>query len=211
MLYTYIPISVPCIWEGLRDSSCPSNLLWPNIPRPPNSFWRQWTQFLQHITEQSRIINPLSQWIDAPMNSWTWFVDSFEILWHHDILKGDWYEFEPAAPPARPRTRSTSHLYVSASKVAAPTHNLYPATVITLTDGTISANKSPFALVNTAPETLVTRWNPNETPTALQDTPEFFQHLLNTPLTDAQCQDIATELQESTLAICSDSACDSFL
>jgi len=28
---------VTCIWEGLRDSSRPSNLLWPNIPRPPSS------------------------------------------------------------------------------------------------------------------------------------------------------------------------------
>jgi hypothetical protein len=45
----------------------------------------------------------------------------------------------------------------------------------------------------------------------LADTPPFFQHVISSPPSDDQCQEIAMELQESSLAVCSDGACDSNL
>jgi ribonuclease HI len=51
-------------------------------------------------------------------------------------------------------------------------------------------------------------WQHITVPAPLADTPAFYQHLINTPPTEQDCQAIANELQGKTLIACSDGACD---
>jgi hypothetical protein len=43
-----------------------SSLLWPNIPRPSQSFWQHWRILLQHISRGNRLLQPLGSWINKP-------------------------------------------------------------------------------------------------------------------------------------------------
>jgi ribonuclease HI len=51
-------------------------------------------------------------------------------------------------------------------------------------------------------------WRHAAIPDALQDTPPFFQHLINTPLSEHECSIIASEIQDESLVVCSDGAHD---
>jgi len=51
-------------------------------------------------------------------------------------------------------------------------------------------------------------WKHAEVPAVFNNTPLFYQHLLNTPLSEAVCQEIAMEIKEEQLVTCSDGACD---
>jgi len=50
-------------------------------------------------------------------------------------------------------------------------------------------------------------WKHAEVPAVFNNTPLFYQHLLNTPLSEAVCQEIAMEIKEEQLVTCSDGAC----
>ncbi len=66
--------------------------------------------------------------------------------------------------------------------------------IILLRDGYSKAIPSVSAIVNAASLSDIDLWWHAETPLPLSATPPFFQHLINTMLTDVQCQDIASEL-----------------
>jgi hypothetical protein len=51
-------------------------------------------------------------------------------------------------------------------------------------------------------------WSNENAPSAFEAVPSFSQHLLNRPPTEEQCQDIACELENDTLVVCSDGAYD---
>jgi len=51
-------------------------------------------------------------------------------------------------------------------------------------------------------------WKHAEVPAVFNNTPLFYQHLLNTPSSEAVCQEIAMEIQEEQLVACSDGACN---
>jgi ribonuclease HI len=202
---------IPCIVEGYRDESRGTDLLWPNIPRPPISFWRHWHQFLQHFVTGRRLTQPLGQWFDEPMNSWHWFLDPENTLWHTNPSDGTWTEYATVPPINRPRTRQTTKVYTVFATSTAPILPLLPATITTQSDGTVSASPSSYPLHKATPPCPSDLWRHSTTPPALEDTPPFFQHLISTPFTADQCQEIAMEIQEKTLSVCSDGACDSQL
>jgi hypothetical protein len=66
----------------------------------------------------------------------------------------------------------------------------------------------PVAIHCTQASSIPNLWQPATIPPALANTPPFFQHLLSSPLTESQCDAIATEITENHLAICSDGAHD---
>jgi len=178
------------------------------LPAPP-SFWRQWQQLLQHLTTGWRLSRPLRSWIAPPLNSWLWYKDILGIVWQHGVSNDQWMTYDPMDLGRRHRTRSTVNSYrTSVPSTSAPSHSRYPATIIPLRDGYSKAIPSVSAIVNAASLSDIDLWWHAETPLPLSATPPFFQHLINTMLTDVQCQDIASELREHTLAICSDGACD---
>jgi hypothetical protein len=202
---------IPCIVEGYRDESRGTDLLWPNIPRPPISFWRHWHQFLQHFVTGHRLTQPLGQWFDDPMNSWHRFLDSKNTLWHTNPSDGNWTEYATVPPINHPRTRQTTKVYTAFATSTAPSLPLLPATITTQLNGTVSASPSSYPLHKATPPCPPDLWRHSTTPPALEDTPPCFQHLISTPPTADQCQEIAMEIQEKTLAVCSNGACDSQL
>jgi len=202
---------VPFILDGHRDECRGTDLLWPSIPCPPASFWRHWNQFLQHLTNGRRLIQPLGPWLNTPMNSWHWYTDSMDTLWHSDPITGTWTAYKTVLQVNRPRTRHTANVYTAFSTDTSPSPPLFPVTVSTNPDGTITAAPGIFQIDTAEPSHSANLWRHAIIPSALADTPPFFQHLISSPPSDDQCQEIAMELQENALAVCSDVACDSNL
>lgn len=85
---------------------------------------------------------------------------------------------------------------------------LYPATIESqsLTFFTVSVSSTFFVDQEQQPSPDL--WRHAPPPAALEDTPPFFQHLISTPPTDQECQDITQEIKEKMLLACSDGACD---
>jgi len=200
---------VPSILAGQTDPHRPSSLKWPIIPSPPPSFWRQWQLLLQHLISGRRLSRPLGEWIAPPLNHWTWYKDLLGIVWFHDIKTDQWTTFEPQDSGSRHLTRSAVNSYLNGvPSERAPNHTMYPATILHRRDGSFRAITSTSLLAPTADQPPTNFWHQHEIPPPLSDTPPFFQHLINTPPTEEHCQEIATEIREHSLAVCSDGACD---
>lgn len=200
---------VSCIMEGERDLCRPTTLLWPEIPSPPPSFWRQWRQFLQHLLTGRVLHQPLGAWVASPLNSWTWYIDALDRVWHHNQGTNAWTEYDPVDEGQRRLTRSSARLYMNGiPSQNAPQHRLYPVTITHRRDGHFHVHPGRYQLVEAEPKQAVDLWQHTFTPPALVDTPPFFQHLLSTPISETACQELALELQEGTLIACSDGSHD---
>jgi hypothetical protein len=88
-------------------------------------------------------------------------------------------------------------------------HQLFPATTIEVTsDGRFTASVSATRFKEPAQQSQPDLWRHTHPPVALQDTPLFYQHLISTPPSAQECENIAAELRDKTLVACSDGACD---
>jgi hypothetical protein len=73
------------------------------------------------------------------MNSWYWYTDSRDTLWHSYPITGTWTAYEMVLPVDRPRTHHTTNVYAAFSTDTSPSPPLFPATVSMNLDGTITA------------------------------------------------------------------------
>jgi hypothetical protein len=64
---------LPEVISGHISVDRSSMLHWPIFPRPPNSCWRIWRDFLQYLTRGHRLYQPLGSWISAPHQEWEWY------------------------------------------------------------------------------------------------------------------------------------------
>jgi hypothetical protein len=196
--------------KGQRDCQRRSTLLWPQVPCPPRSFWLQWSNFLEHLSRGRRLIEPLGQWIATPQCDWRWYIDSAATVWEKDWDKENtWVRYHVVDIGGRRTHRSTKQYNTGMPDFSpSPEHTLYPVTILPLRSGnfTVAVSSTPFVASPRA--TVPNLWRHADIPPALADTPPFFQHLLSSPLTDQECQEIASELAEHSLVACSDGACD---
>jgi hypothetical protein len=56
--------------HGQRHPHQQSTLVWPVIPRPPNSMWHQWRIFLQFLCNGDKLLTPLGAWLSRPHFQW---------------------------------------------------------------------------------------------------------------------------------------------
>jgi hypothetical protein len=194
--------------KGERDPDWVTNFVWPDVPRPPSSFWSQWKLFLQFFFRGRWIVTPLGPWLCSPPCQWKWFQDSQQVVWEK-ISGGLWNTYQ-ALPTLRRRTRHSSHLYCNgAISQTSPIESLlYPVTAEPVPGGNFRVYPSRYQFVAPEPSSPPDLWRHTHTTETLHHTPAFFQHLLNNPPTEQECQAIAVELQEKTLVACSDGACD---
>jgi hypothetical protein len=64
---------IPEAMQGLNNPQRISQLMWPIVPRPPDSFWTQWRILLQHISRNMKLLKPLGDWVGHPNQTWYWF------------------------------------------------------------------------------------------------------------------------------------------
>jgi ribonuclease HI len=197
------------IMEGECDPQTATQLEWPDVPKPPSSLWTQWHLFLQHFCRGRRLITSLGRWICPPQRRWKWFQDRNQVVWEKVTDSQKWHIYH-ALPSQRRRTRHSSLIYRDGvPSLTTPLESLLcPVTIESVPGGCfkVSSSGSPFVLPE--PLSVPNLWRHAHTPEAFQNTPAFFQHLLNNPPTEQECQAIAEELQDKTLEVCSDGACD---
>jgi len=149
---------------------------------------------------------PLSLWRHTPLK-WRWFQDRDHIVWEQDG-EHQWKKYE-ALPTSRRRTRHTVHRYQEGVYADEPSKDsLYPATIESYSEGVFTVSVSAHRFQDMEPAPPPNLWRHASVPTALANTPPFFQHLISTPPTEQECHDIAAEIEEKTLVACSDGACD---
>ncbi len=198
---------LPCIPVGEKDPHHTSVLLWPNIPRPPQSFWNIWYTFLQFFTRGWKLMTSLGQWTMIPHQAWKWFSDIHHTVWER--IDDDTWKKYTAIAPTRRQTRHSHRKYITGVIVPPPEKDLlYPATIESQHSDYFTVSISPTPFREPDPPTIPDLWRHAPPPAALENTPPFFQHLISTPPTAQECQDIAQELTEKTLLACSDGACD---
>jgi len=198
---------LPCIPVGEKDPHHTSVLLWPNIPRPPQSFWNIWYTFLQFFTRGRKLMTSLGQWTMIPHQAWEWFSDIHHTVWER--IDDDTWKKYTAIAPTRRQTRHSHRKYITGVIVPPPEKDLlYPATIESQHSDYFTVSISPTPFREPDPPTIPDLWRHAPPPAALENTPPFFQHLISTPPTAQECQDIAQELTEKTLLACSDGACD---
>jgi hypothetical protein len=195
--------------KGQRVASRQSKLLWPSIPRPPQSFWNHWTILLQRLSEGFRLLQPLGPWVAPTHYDWIWYKTYSNIVWEHDVPSQQWFTY-CASPPAGRRTRSSVSVYHFGNKTpsAPPEDILYPIDIVSGETDSFRIVSSAYTLVSDASTPPLNLWQHTTVPDVFSNTHPFFQHLLCNPLIAEECQHITTEIQEQTLAVCSDGACD---
>jgi ribonuclease HI len=199
---------LPSVLYGERDIHHTSVLLWPTVPRPPEAFWTSWRMFLQHFTRGRTLMTSLGPWKSRTHLNWRWFSDSQHIVWEQ-LGDNSWKRYVALAPNRR-QTRHSSKKYQEGDMASSPpTTQLYPATIESHSSEQFTVSISSTRFVDHAPQSPPDLWRHTTPPTALSDTPTFFQHLISTPPTDQECLDTAQEIQEKHLLACSDGACDS--
>ncbi len=200
---------LPSVLRGERDPHRESTLQWPDIPRPPSTFWSTWRIFLQYFCRGTKIHTPLGHWVATPPCQWRWYQDTGRVVWEHDHRADQWFRYT-IVKCSRQQTRQTSRQYSDCSPSAPPLSifDLFPATVMKGERESIiivsSATKFPTPHVPLPPNL----WQHAKVPDALAGTLPFFQHLISTPLTEPQCSDIANKISEESLVMCSDGAHD---
>jgi hypothetical protein len=165
--------------------------------------------FLQYFCRGKKLHTPLGPWVATPPYQWRWYQDSGRVVWEQDHRADQWFRYT-FVESSRRQTRQTSHQYRDRTPSAPPLSisDLFPAMVMKAEHESItivsSATKFPTPHVPLPPNL----WQHAEVPDALAGTPQFFQHLISTPLTETQCSDIANEISEESLVMCSDGAHD---
>jgi hypothetical protein len=85
---------------------------------------------------------------------------------------------------------------------------LLPISRSPLVAGHFTIDISPNPIPQPSPTTVPNLWRHSTIPPELAKSPQFYQHLLNTPPTHLECQEIAQELPERHLVACSNGAYD---
>ena len=199
---------LPSVLSGEKELNRVSHLDWPVIPRPPSSCWRTWRLFLQYFSRGKILHTSLGRWVGTPHFEWRWFRDSHEIVWEYSLETTQWFTYTAELSPLR-RTRQTTCLYKEAVPSDVPPFGvLYPVTVVPAAAGyfSIISSSSPFVTPQETPPPNL--WQHATIPEALDNTPPFFQHLISTPLTALECRELAQEISEGNLVVCSDGAHD---
>jgi len=197
----------PFVVTGERTPHQVSHLQWPEMQRPPPVFWTSWRLFLQYFTRGRTLLTPLGPWLQRPHYDWRWYQDLEAIVWEQ-IAPKVWHKYKPVESTTR-RTRHTLVRYQTGELTDAPHQlGLYPATVEPHSNGYFTVSVSATRFMEKMSNHTINLWQHTTLPEAFANTPPFFQHLISTPPTQQQCQDIAAELQEKTLVVCSDGACD---
>lgn len=88
-----------------------SSLLWPNIPRPPNSFWVTWQAFLCCLAHGSGLLQPLGKWTSKPNQEWLWYQDTADVLYEQKE-EVSWATYYPE--PGQRMTRQFAFTYRTA-------------------------------------------------------------------------------------------------
>jgi hypothetical protein len=133
--------------------------------------------------------------------------DSANTLWEQDPRTELWTTYLPVS--SHRRTRRSARIYMNGvyQQNAPARESLFPATIsreLEVLTASVSTSVFPLSMP-VQPRDL---WQHADVPPALHDTPPFYQHLLNLPLSASQCEDIATTLADGHLAACSDGAYD---
>jgi hypothetical protein len=81
---------------GEKDWQRVSTLQWPDIPRPPSTFWNIWLLFLQYFCRGNKLHTPLGHWVATPHYQWQWFRDSDGVVWEYDCTLQQWYQHTAA-------------------------------------------------------------------------------------------------------------------
>ncbi|MFO0446277.1 MAG: hypothetical protein ACK51L_01300, partial [bacterium] len=188
---------LPSVMLGERNPAVESAIQWPEIPRPPSSFWSVWRLFLQFFARGRRLMAPLRLWRYTPLK-WRWFQDRDHIVWEQDG-EHQWKKYE-ALPTSRRRTRHTVLRYQEGVHADEPSKvYLYPATIESFSEGVFTVSVSAHRFQDIEPAPPPNLWRHASVPTALDNTPPFFQQLISTPPTEQECHDIAAEIEEKTL------------
>jgi hypothetical protein len=106
---------LPSTLSGEKDQHHVSSLMWPNIPRPSESFWTIWRIFLQHFTRGRKLMTSLGAWQCHPHKDWTWFSDSHQVVWEK-IDASTWKRYPALASTCR-QTRHSKGLIWTVSQL----------------------------------------------------------------------------------------------
>jgi hypothetical protein len=176
---------LPSAMSGERCQDHPSNLFWPTVPRPPNSFWQIWRLFLQFFTRGRKLMTPLGEWINHPHRQWKWYQTSDTVVWDK-ISDTEWYQYQ-AIPHTFRSTRHTVLHYSTGVPAPPPLCQLYPATIELKTANYFTVSVSLTRFTTTEPNPPPELWQHVTVPAPLADTPAFYQHLINMPPTEQDC------------------------
>jgi hypothetical protein len=135
-------------------------------------------------------------------------MDSSKIVWKHSLDTDTWIKYRPISGHSRSTRFSIRYYTGQVGQVPIEPATLLPVTQTSHNNGYFSvvASDAPFPAVTLPPPPDL--WQHVEVPEAFHNTPPFYQHLLNSPPSEEECQTLATELQEQHLVVCSDGACD---
>lgn len=198
------------VMVGDRDPARSSNLLWPTVPRPPNSFWHAWRLFLEFFARGRKLMTSLGNWTNFPPCQWKWYQDKDYVVWEK-LDDSTWKRYQ-ALPNEHRATRHTQPRYHLGEPAEPPPQcQLYPATVETTSNPAFTVSVSLTRFTKAEPPSPPDLWQHTSVPPPFTDTPVFFQHLISTPPTEQECHDIAQEITDKTLIACSDGACDTSL
>jgi hypothetical protein len=168
--------------NGERHPYQTSTLDWPMIPQPPSTFWSHWKIFLQHLCHSRRLLHPLGSWICQPHYPWTWFTDNTKIVWEHLVESDTWTYYLPVLCTHRRSTRfSTKYRTGQNGQTPAEPATLLPVAPIFHHSGYFSVTVSGAPFPEIVEPTSPDLWIHVNVPEAFQNTPPFYQHLLNSP------------------------------
>lgn len=189
---------------GHRDHSRQSTLHWPLQAYP--STWMSWTLFLQNVYMNNKLTTPLGHCIQCPHQHWMWFYDDTTDKIYTQSPKATTTFYILLRNPLI--TRRGNMLFGNPHTGPRPSQEGTPITVEEIRPSLYRDELSlnPFPDTTDIPQPSL--WDEDTIPPAFKNTPKFFQHLFigAEPLTQSHCEDIAEEIRDSSLLICSDGA-----
>jgi hypothetical protein len=138
-----------------------------------------------------------------PHSTWLWFQMSDKSVWER-ISATEWRHYEPEGFTRR-CTRHTPVVYSTGRTAESPSScSLFPATIEAQSGSRFTVSVSATRFPEQPPSPLPDLWLHTSPSEVFQNTPVFYQHLLNTPPTKQECEDLAAEIREKSLVVCSD-------